>query len=300
MLMGWTLSPQELSISNNYIMEFYFENNENDNFWLHNLKVIFPESNCEKVVNIEQKLSKPFFKFLKNRKFLKINISIKNKIVFPHEFKVVLQVRRELMINKWSSAFNLVWLPQVLQINPVPIYNAFISRSIRMDEKEIPDYFTKIISMWGFNTHTIGIAPLNPDLSDEELLDFVTSEIKKSDVVFAIATKRDKIMKNFQWKTFEWLQSETALAYAFKKMVIIFVENDVDLSGLPEKLHGFQFDSSNKKSIVKFFDYYMPKIREYIEKRKNTESFLGILKTGALITGITIIGWLGYQLGKEN
>lgn len=300
MLMGWTLSPQELSISNNYILEIYFENKENDNFWLHNLKVIFPESNYEKVESIEQKLSKSFFKFLKNRKYLRLNITIKNKIVFPHEFKVVLQVRRKLMNNKWSSAFNLVWLPQVLRINPVPIYNAFVSRSIRLDEKKIPDYFTKIISMWGFNTHTIGISPLNPDLSDEELLDLVISEIKKSDVVFAIATKRDKIMKNFQWKTFEWLQSETALAYALKKMVIIFVEDGVDLSGLPSKLHGFTFDSSNKMSIVNFFDYYMPKIREYIEKRKNTESFLGLLKTGALITGISIIGWLGYQLGKEN
>jgi len=300
MLMGWTLNPQRLSTNNNYILEIYFENNTNDDFWLHNLKVIFPKDNVEKVERIEQKFSKPFFKFLKNRRYFKLNICINNKIVFPHKFEVILQVRRKLMNNEWSSAFNFVWLPQILQIKPVPIYNAFVSRSIKMNEKKIPDFFTKIISLWGFNTYTIGISPLNPNLSDDELLDLVISEIKKSDIVFAIATKRDQIMKNFQWKTFEWLQSETALAYAFKKMVIIFVEDSVDLLGLASKLHGFRFDSSKKMSIVEFFDEYMPKIREYVEKRKNTEGFLGLLKAGALITGISIIGWLGYELGKTD
>ena len=107
-------------------------------------------------------------------------------------------------------------------------------------------------------------------------------------------------MKNFQWKTFEWLRSETALAYAFKKMVIVFVEDGVDLLDLASKLHGFRFNSSNKMSIVKFFEEYMPKIRKYVEKRKNTERFFGLLKAGALITGISVIGWLGYELGKTD
>ena len=34
----------------------------------------------------------------------------------------------------------------------------------------------------------------------------------------------------------------------------------------------------------------MPKIRKYVEKRKNTENFFGLLKAGALITRISVIG----------
>ncbi len=300
MLMGWTLKPQGLAINNNYILELYFENDENNNFWLHNVKILFPENNIEIDQKIEIEFSKSFFKFLRDRKYFRINICINNKIVFPHKFEVLLQVRRKLMNSEWSSIFNYIWLTQILQIKPVPKFNAFVSRSIREEENKIPNFFTRIISMWGFNTYTIGVSPLNPVLSDEELLDLAIIEIKKSDVVFAVATKRDQILKNFRWKTFEWLQSETALAYAFNKMIIIFVENGVDFSGLASKLHCFKFDSRNKISIVNFFDEYMPKIREYIEKRKNTEGFLGLLKAGALITGISVIGWLGYELGKTE
>ncbi|GAI65389.1 unnamed protein product, partial [marine sediment metagenome] len=33
---------------------------------------------------------------------------------------------------------------------------------------------------------------------------------------------------------------------------------------------------------------------------KNTERFFGLLKAGALITGISVIGWLGYELGETD
>ncbi len=60
------------------------------------------------------------------------------------------------------------------------------------------------------------------------------------------------------WRTFEWLQSETAMAYVLGKEIIIFVEKDVELSGLASKRIYLIFDPNHIEQINRFFDQHMP------------------------------------------
>lgn len=105
-----------------------------------------------------------------------------------------------------------------------------MSRSVRQNEGKIPDYISNSISKCGFELYTLGIPPLKKHFTDEELLESNKFEIKKADIVFAIATKRDQLLNSMEWKTFEWLQLETAIAYALNKQIIVFVERGVNLS----------------------------------------------------------------------
>ncbi len=299
MLLNWTLTPQGLSADNNYVLNLQFENNENENYWIYKVNVLFPDYSKAFYEEIKQEFKAPIFGLINRRKIVPIKIKVEENVVLPRRFFVILQVSK-LLDDQWTPIFNLKLPLQVLQIKPLPLYHAFISRSIREDESKIPDFLNNIISNWAFTTSTIGITPLIKNFSDDQLLKAVISEIKKSDIVFAIATKRDQLLENLQWRTFEWLQSEAALAYALKKIIIVFVEDGVELSGLVSKLKVIKFHPNKFELIKKFFDQYMPKVRALIGKKKNTDFFFGLLGAGAIVGGIYIIGKLGYEMGKAD
>ncbi len=110
--------------------------------------------------------------------------------------------------------------------------------------------------------------------------------------VFGIATRRDQLANNLHWKTFEWLQGETGIAFSKKKQILILVERGVDLSGIASKCDLIEFDLYNLEKIPLFFDKAMPIVRENIKKRLGTEALFKILLLGGtfVVGGFAIKG----------
>ncbi|WP_457558757.1 hypothetical protein [Candidatus Harpocratesius sp.] len=121
-----------------------------------------------------------------------------------------------------------------------------------------------------------------------------------ADIVFAIATKRDELARVLRWRTTEWLQAETAIGYTLNKLVIVFVDNDVDLSGLAEKFIYIKFDSTSIYGFSEFLDEIMPQIRDIIRKNRIQDNLKKLFKGISIVGGLYIISIASYQAGKED
>lgn len=299
MILKWFIDPTNLSKNNLYNLNLSFENDENNRFWIHRINLMFPDLKISGFKEIEQELKEPVFGII-NRKIKQIfSFKLEKNIVAPRSFIIQLIARRSID-QQLSPEFLIEWAPQIFQIKPIPIYRAFISRSVRENEKIIPNYISQTIERWGFNTFTVGIPPLKKNYTNDELLQAIRLEIEKADIVFAIATKRDELSNNLQWRTFEWLQSEAAMGFILNKQVLVFVEKGVILSGLASKRVVLQFDPDYLEEINNFFDVNMLQIRENIENRKNTEFLLNSLKGLGILGGLILIGVGAYQYGKDT
>lgn len=278
------------SNNNTHILKFTFENDDKISYFLQGCYISIPGLNVYNYyIEINRKLPKPNW-FFNYKAYTSIPLNLTQKIVFPYNFEMNILVHR-LEKGKYSPPYSLL-LESHFQFIPAPIYRAFISRSVRENEKYAPDIISQYIQYWGFSPHTVGISPLNKQYSDVELLDEINEQIQMADVVFGIATRRDQLANNLHWKTFEWLQGETGIAFSKKKQILILVERGIDLSGPASKCDCIIFDSYNLKKIPLFFDKIMPIIRENIKKRLDTEAlFSFLLLSGTfVVAGFTIKG----------
>lgn len=278
------------SNNNTHILKFTFENDEKIHYFLQGFYISIPDLNVFNYYKeINRNLPKPNW-FFNHKVGVAIPLNLTQKIVFPYNFEMNISVRR-LEKGRYSPPYSLL-LESYFQYIPTPIYRAFISRSVRENEKYAPDIISQFIQYWGFSPYTVGIPPLKKQYSDAELLSEINKQIKMADVVFGIATKRDQLANNLHWKTFEWLHGETGIAFSKKKPILILVERGVDLSGIASKCDLIEFDLYNLKKIPLFFDKIMPIIRENIKKRLGTEALFSILLLGGtfVVGGFAIKG----------
>ncbi len=299
MLMKCLLNPSKLSRDNNYILEFNFENERNKRFKILKLIITFLDLRFQITQEVNKFLKEPLWGIFNRNIKIYVPFKLEKNIIQNHRFLVQLQVI-QLISHQWTPEFFIEFKPQNFQINPIPIFDAFNSRSIRTEECKIPDYISQLISMWGFNLNTIGIPPLIEQYTDEELLESIKLAIERTDIVFAITNIRDQLSKNLECKTFEWLQSETAIAYTLNKQIIVFIEEGVNLSGLASKLPIIRFSLNNLHLIDELFDQFMYNIRENIMQRKKTEFLFNLFKIGGVASGLGLIGRLFYTLGKQS
>ena len=108
------------------------------------------------------------------------------------------------------------------------IFKAFVSCSFAQEDKEIRDFFRKIIRSFD----------IEPEVYDYQEIgripDKVKENIMRSDCLIAIATRRKKIEGSDYWTCPDWIQHEIALANAYNKPIAIFVEEGVKIQGLIE------------------------------------------------------------------
>ncbi len=280
--------------NNTHILKITFSNDEKIQLYLQSCYISIPDLNIyNHFIEIKKVLRKSNWFFNPQVK-ISIPLKLTQKIVFRYNFVIDILVNR-LEKEKYGPPCSFL-SQSYFQFTPTPVYRAFISRSVRDSEKNAPDIISQYIQYWGFSPYTVGIHPLNKQFSDEELLVEINNQIQMADVVFGIATRRDKLADNLHWKTFEWLQGETGMAYAKKKQILIFVEKGIDLSGPAAKCNSIEFDLLNLKKIAFFLDKIMPTIRENIESRLNTEALYKILLLGSVF----VVGGFAIKGLKES
>src|SRR6266566_4921806 len=103
-----------------------------------------------------------------------------------------------------------------------------------------------------------------------------------------------------EWYTFEWLQSEAALAYSKRKPILILKDRTVKLGGLPSYLHPgtqLEFDPMNMGDLKTKLSVIMPRFRRAIEQRATEEFYQGLedlaIKGLAAFGAIILIGIIG-------
>jgi hypothetical protein len=85
-----------------------------------------------------------------------------------------------------------------------------------------------MIREWGLFPITVGINISAPEFLTNEI---INSEIQNSAGLIAIATPGILDENNHTYKTLEWLHSETGLAYAQHKPIMILKDRSVNLGG---------------------------------------------------------------------
>ena len=105
-------------------------------------------------------------------------------------------------------------------------FKAFLSCSFASEDREIIDYFTKLVQAFD-------IEPLVYDYQEVGRLgDKVKENITKSDCLIAIVTRRRRVADSDRWTSSDWIQQEIALAHAYGKPIAIFIEEGVVIDGL--------------------------------------------------------------------
>jgi len=147
----------------------------------------------------------------------------------------------------------------------------------------------------------VGIPPLKKHYTEEELIWEIETQIEQSDIVFAIATKRDQMLNTLRWRTFEWLQSEAAIAHVKNKPVLVFVERGVELSGFANlRTVGSLLSPRDLSCIDAYFDKNMPQNRDMIAQRRKTKFWDGVLGGVTIVGSLALVALGGYFLGKAD
>lgn len=105
-------------------------------------------------------------------------------------------------------------------------FRAFLSCSFSPDDKEVLEFFTKMIEAFDIDAFVYDYQEIG------RLSDKVKENIIKSDCLIAIATRRNKIEGSEYWACADWIQHEIALAHAYNKAIAVFVEDAVKIEGL--------------------------------------------------------------------
>jgi hypothetical protein len=206
------------------------------------------------------------------------------------------------ILHEW---INQKWLPHpmlrseqfIINVYSTPVYPVFLSRGIRFEDRIIGDQIAQIIREWGCDPVTVGI---NIHVPEHQVAAEIESQIQDSRGLIAIATPRIFEHSTLEWYTFEWLQSEAALAYAKRKPILILKDRTVTLGGLPSYLHPetqLEFDAMNLGDLKTKLSVIMPRFRRAIEQRATQEFYQSLadlaIRGLAAFGGIILIGIIG-------
>ena len=148
---------------------------------------------------------------------------------------------------------------------PETRFTAFISCSFADEDKEIIDFFRKMISAF----------TIDPFTYDYQEVARVSEKLKEhimaSDCLIAIATRRNKIEGTPHWACPDWIQHEVALAHAYGKPIAIFVEDGVKIEGLialEERRE--RFDRQKMLANVDKIAKFLFGLRTYLESSRES------------------------------
>lgn len=216
--------------------------------------------------------------------------------VFPQFNLVSYGYQSQPSQNLGLPVFSETTEPGSLKIMPMPVYDAFVSRSVHHIDAPTVDPIVRTIEGWGFNPHTVGI-DIFTDFANIPYA--VRENIARSDCVIAIATKRDQSAITGLWKTLEWLHGEVGIAFGVDKPILVLRDYEVQLGGLPSSIPSWQipFDVYNLQAVDRDLARRMPQFRKEIADKKSRDFWSGVAKVGVpLALGF----FLGAALGSKG
>lgn len=186
-----------------------------------------------------------------------------------------------------------------MNVFPLPYYRAFITRSLRPEDRIIGDELERVIKEWGFTTKTV---KFKERVSDVVLRESIRGGILNSDCHIAVATPRYLDALSGVWRTFSYLHNEVGIAFGQEYPILILLDKRVAIDGLPSTLreYTFEFDINNYEEIRRRIGATMSAFREYIANKKWQE-FTNTLAKIAVSTGLVIAGGIaGALLGSSK
>jgi hypothetical protein len=141
---------------------------------------------------------------------------------------------------------------------------------------------------------------INIHVPERQVVLEIERQIQASSGLIPIATPRIYDRSTLEWYTFEWLQSEAALAYSKRKPILILKDRTVTLGGLPSYLHPetqLEFDPMNIGDLKTKLSVIMPRFRRAVEQTATQEFYQSLedlaIKGLAAFGGIILIGIIG-------
>lgn len=105
-----------------------------------------------------------------------------------------------------------------------PKFSAFLSASTDPDDRKIVEWFSSLLKEFDIEPIFATHFP-EPRPPQDKIEDF----IRKSNMFFAVLTRRDKIEGKNLWIGPEWVQNEIAMAHTLRKPIALFVEQHVQI-----------------------------------------------------------------------
>lgn len=186
-----------------------------------------------------------------------------------------------------------------INVFPLPVYRAFLSRGIRPEDRLLGDEIAQMVAEWGFEPITVGIEiQADPDWLKET----IKNEVVQSDCLIAIATPRSIDALTGLWRTLEWLHGELGIAFGREKPILVMRESSVALGGLPSEFQDFtlNFNVFDMQDLKRRIGSVMPGFRDWIATKRNQEFLSNLGKVAVGILAIIGVGSVASALGKSS
>ena len=184
----------------------------------------------------------------------------------------------------WTSDWGYI------QVTPQPIYNVFISRSLRPEDAPVASHIEDMIRLWGFETTTVGIDRFSED--PMRIPDNIKKAIEESDAFIAICTPRDYRSQERAYRTLPWIHVESAIAFKSDKPLLFIVDERIKPEGLLEfsKFPRVSYHPTKLEVLEHRLTIVMPGFRRWIANKRQEQFWDGLVKAGLILGGIWLVG----------
>jgi len=179
-----------------------------------------------------------------------------------------------------------------IQVTSQPVHSAFVSCSLRPEDKPVVNRIVDMIEIWGFDPITEGVNRFSED--PLRIPADIKKQIDNSAAVIGIATPRNFSLLDKAYRTFPWLHLEAGMAFYSDKPLLFIVDERIKPEGLL-KYPNFPkvFYHPTKLDVLEHrFAVVMPGFRKWIAEKKQKDFWNGLAKAGLILGGIYLVGKL--------
>lgn len=292
-IIRWNFNKSFYSPGEQAFISFWIENVGQSNLYLSDLELVF-DFGSYNLQSFSDSVTPRQNKFLGD-----VWISLPKNVVGQKIFSFNYHLYEDIG-GQWNGIGQYSSEKQYfISLYPTPFYKVFLSRGLLTEDRTVGNPITEMIREWGFETVTVGIEVLVPEL---QVPMKVKEEIRNSEAVIAIATPRTVDALTGLWRTLEWFQCEVGLAFGVDKPLLILKDKRVTLGGLPSYLSKsgelpiIEFDPYNLDQLKTGLSSLMPGFREWIETKRRQEFFNGLSKIA--VGGLAFVGLIAILNGS--
>lgn len=119
----------------------------------------------------------------------------------------------------------MIFLLLTLQL--LQVQSAFLAVSFREEDSKIREWFKETVEALGITAITAE-EPQSGTIPEK-----IKNLIKESDALIGVMTKRDQIQGTQKFRPPSWIHDEIGIAFGANRKIAVFVEEGVEIDGLP-------------------------------------------------------------------